>query len=157
MSARAYTVSFTKIAVTTAVDVFEIAPATNKPVNVVGIFMGQSSDFADAESEILPYRVIRGHTTIGSGGTTQTPRPVGRSDTAAAFTAKTNNTTGASAGTPLDIHVDSFNVMGGEKLWIPEGLQWETSATDGTIVVRLATAPVDSLTLSGTIYLIEQG
>lgn len=154
---RIYTVSFTEVAVTVAADLFELTPADDKPLEVLGLFIGQSSDFGDAAAEILPYRVIRGHTSSGSGGTATTPRPLNRSDSAAGFTAETCNTTAASAGTTNDLHADTFHVATGEKLWLPEGCEWECSQADTTLVVRLASAPVDSLDLSGTLYVREQG
>lgn len=157
MGARVYTVSFTKVAVTVAVDFFEITPADDKPVEVIGLFLSQSSDFGDAQSEILPYRVVRGHMTSGSGGAAPTPRPLDRSGAAAGFTAETNNTTAASVGSTVDLHCDSFNVMVGEKLWLPDDCLWEATQADTTLVVRLATAPTDSLDMSGTLYVREWG
>lgn len=157
MSARVYVVSFTEVAVSVAVDVFELTPADDKPIEVLGLFMGQSSDFGDAASELLPYRVIRGHTTSGSGGTATTPRPLDRSGSAAGFAAETCNTTAATAGTTVDLHADTFHVATGEKLWLPDGCLWEASQADTTLVVRLASAPVDSLDLSGTLYVREWG
>lgn len=154
---RIYTVSFTAVAVTVAVDLFEITPADDKPIEVIGLFIGQYSDVGDAQAEILPYTVIRGHTTSGSGGSAPTPQPLNRSDSAAGFTAETCNTTAASAGTTKTLHADSFHVASGEKLWLPEGCEWEASQADTTLVVRLGAAPADSLTMQGTIYVREQG
>jgi hypothetical protein len=154
---RLYTVSFTAVAITVAVDIFELTPADDKPIEILGFFWSQSSDVGDAASEILPYRVIRGHTVAGSGGATTTPRPLNRSGAAAGFTCKTNNTTAANTGTTVDLHADSINIMAGEKLWLPEGCEWEASQGDTTILIRLAAAPTDSLTTSGTLYVREQG
>lgn len=154
---RIYTVSFSAVAVTVAVDLFEITPADDKPVEVIGLFIGQSSDVGDAAAEILAYTVIRGHATSGSGGAATTARPLNRSDTAAGMAAETCNTTAASTGTPVTLHADTFHIAAGEKLWLPEGCEWEASQADTTLVVRLAAAPADSLTMSGTMYLREQG
>jgi hypothetical protein len=154
---RIYTVSFSAVAVTAAVDLFEITPADDKPIEVIGLFLGQSSDVGDAAAELLAYTVIRGHTTSGSGGTAATARPLNRSDTAAGLAAETCNTTAASAGTTNILHADTFHVSAGEKLWLPEGCEWEASQADTTLVIRLAAAPTDSLTMSGTLYLREQG
>lgn len=154
---RVYTVTFTAVAVTAQVDFFEITPADDKPVEILGLFLSQSSDYGDAQAEGLSYRIIRGHTTSGSGGAAPTPRPVNRSALAAGFTAETNNTTIASAGTTLDIHAAAFNVAVGEQLWFPEGCGATCSQTDTTIVVRLLTTPADSLTMSGTLYVGESG
>lgn len=154
---RIYTVSFSAVAITAAVDVFELTPADDKPIEILGFFWGQSSDFGDAQAEQIPYKVIRGHTTSGSGGGTATPRPLNRSGAAAGFTAETNNTTAASAGSPVDLHADVINVQAGEKLWLPEGCEWEASQGDTTLVIRLMGAPADSLTASCTLYVREQG
>jgi hypothetical protein len=154
---RVYTVSFTAIAVTAAVDIFELTPADDKPIEVIGMFWGQSSDVGDAASESLAYRVIRGHTTSGSGGAATTPRPTNRSDVAAGFACETNNTSAATAGTTVDLHADAVNIAVGEKLWLPEGCGWGASQGDTTLVVRLGAAPADSLTTSGTLYVVERG
>ncbi len=157
MADRTYTVSFTEVAVTVAVDLFELTPADDRPLEILGLFIGQSSEFGDAASELLPYRVIRGHTVSGSGGAAPTPRPLQRGDAAAGFTAETCNTTAANTGTTVDLHADTFNVAAGEKLWLPEGCEWGVSQTDTTLVIRLASAPADSIDLSATLYVREQG
>lgn len=138
---RVYSVIATVTAVTAAVDLFEITPADDKPCEVVGLFIGQSSDFGDAAAEMIPYTVIRGHTTSGSGGSAPTPRPLDRSDVAASFTAEVLNTTAATAGTTHTLHADTFNVQVGEKLWLPQGCEWEVTQADTTLVVRLAGRP----------------
>ena len=112
---------------------------------IVGLFLGQSSDYGDAQAEGLRYRVIRGHTTSGSGGSAPTPRPLDRSGAAAGFTAEANNTTIASVGTPINLHSDTLYVQAGEKLWLPEGCEWEASQADTLLVVRLMAAPADAL------------
>lgn len=154
---RIYTVSFTQVAITTAVDLFELTPADDKPIEILGLFFGQSTDVGDAAAEQIPYRVIRGHTTSGSGGTAPTPRPLNRSGVAAGFAAEVCNTTAATLGTAVDLHADVINIQAGEKMWLPEGCEWEASQADTTLVVRLAAAPADSITCSGTLYVREQG
>jgi hypothetical protein len=154
---RVYTVEFEAVAVTVAVDLFELTPADDKPIEVIGIFLSQSSDVGDAAAEILRWRVIRGHTTGGSGGAAPTPRPLNRSGAAAGFTAETCNTTQATVGTTHNLHSDCFHIAAGLGLWLPEGCEWEASQADTTLVVRLMAAPTDSLTMSGTLYVVEQG
>lgn len=157
MPGRVYTVEFEAVAVTAQVDFFELTPADDKPVEVLGLFLSQSSDTGDAAEEILRYRVIRGHTTGGSGGAAPTPRPLNRSAAAAGFAAETCNTTIASAGTGVNLHSGTFNVRVGEQLWLPESCEWTASQADTTLVVRLMAAPADSLTMSGTLYVRELG
>lgn len=154
---RLYTVEFEAVAVTAQVDFFELTPADDKPVDILGLFLSQSSDVGDAADELLRYRVIRGHTTSGSGGAAPTPRPLNRSDVAAGFAAETCNTTIASAGTGVNLHSDTFNVRAGLQLWLPDGCEWGATQADTTLVVRLMAAPADSLTMSGTLYCRELG
>lgn len=154
---RIYTVEFEGVSVTAAVDFFQLTPTDDKPIEVLGCFLGQSSDVGDAAAEILRYRVIRGHATTGAGGASPTPRPLNRSGAAAGFTAMTNNTTGATAGSPVNLHSDTFHIATGEKLWLPESCEWEATQADTTLVVRLMAAPTDALTMSGTLYVREQG
>ena len=157
MNKRIYTVTFQAVAITASQDLFEIAPADDKPVQVLGLFLTQNTDVGDAQDEILRWSVIRGHATSGSGGSAPTPRPLKRSDSAAGFTAETNNTTVASTGSPVTLHTDGFNVRAGEKFWwIPEAAP-DASQADTTIVVRLLSAPADSITFDGTLYVAELG
>lgn len=152
---RLYTVEFEAVAVTTQVDFFELTPADDKPIKIVGLFISQHSDAGDAQDELLPYRVIRGFTTSGSGGAAPTPVPLSPADAAAGFTAETCNTTLATVGTTTNLHSDAFNVRAGLPLWLPDGCEWQASQANTTIVVRLMAAPADSLTMNGTIYVAE--
>lgn len=153
---RNYTVSFTATAATAAVDLFELTPADDKPVLVYGLFIGQSSDPGDAQAEQTAFRVIRGHTTSGSGGSAPTPAPVNHA-TASGFTAEVLNTTAATAGTTVDLHADVINWQAGYQVWLPEGSEWGATQANTTLVIRLAAAPADSLTVSGTLYVTEMG
>ena len=154
---RVYTVSFEEQAETVAVDMWELTPADDKPIAIIGIFIGQSTETGDAAEEIIPYSIIRGHATSGSGGDTTTPEVVNPNDTAAGFTAETNNTTAASTGSPVTLHSDTFNVRTGEKLWWPSNpITWpQADQGDTTLVVRLGDAPADSVTWTGTLYVVE--
>lgn len=155
---RVYSVVFGAVSVSAAQDFFEITPADDKPVQLIGITFDQTgvADVGDAQEELLRWTVIRGHTTSGSGGSAPTPRPMSPNDTAAGFTAEVNNTTIASAGTTNTLHEGAFNVRGPYIFWWPDGT--EPGATQGntTIVVR-GVAPADAITLSGTLYVRELG
>jgi hypothetical protein len=157
MASRTYSVVFDNVAVTAAQDFFEITPADDKPVELLGLLLAQSSDTGDAAEEILRYSIVRGHATSGSGGTAPTPRPLDRRGSAAGFTAEVNNTTIASAGTGVTLLHDCFNVRAGLQVWFPPECYPEASQGDTTIVVRLLSTPADSLTMSGTLFLREQG
>src|SRR5215218_4366780 len=100
---RQYTVEFEGTAVTTAVDLWELDAAAEKPIEVIGWFISQSTELGDAQEEQIRYRWVRGNTTSGSGGTATTPRPCDLDAPAAGFVAEACNTTAASAGTAINV------------------------------------------------------
>jgi hypothetical protein len=152
---RPYVCTFEGTAVTVAVDLFELAPADDKPIEITGLFISQSSDLGDAAEEIIRYEIVRGNTTTGTGGTqAATPVPLRIGDAAAGFTYDSLNTTQATAGTVVVLHAGAFNIRAGEAIWFPEG--WGPTTTQSTFIcVRLMAAPADSLTMSGTLYVSE--
>jgi hypothetical protein len=154
MSRRLYAVTFSAVAVSAAQDLFEITPADDKPVEIWGIELGQSSDSGDAQDEQLQISIIRGHATSGSGGSAPTPTPVGPNTGASGFTSEVNNTTIASTGTAVTIQTGCWNVRAGYINWFPEGCRPSASQANTTIVVR-QTAPADAITMSGTLYVAE--
>lgn len=154
MIGRAYSVTFSAVAVAAAQDLFELTPADDRPIEIVGIELGQSSDAGDAQDELLQISVIRGHTTGGSGGSAPTPTPLNPNDAAAGFAAEVNNTTVASAGTTTTLATGCWNVRAGYINWFPEGCRPTAGQGNTTLVVR-QTAPADSITMSGTLYVRE--
>ena len=157
--ARFYTVSFENVAISAAQDLFELSPADDKPVRLVGLVLsnvGGTADAGDAQEELLRLLVRRGHTTSGSGGSAPTPRALDPFSAAAGFAAEVNNTTVASAGTTHDLHPDGWNIRIPYVFWwtIPE-LRPSASQQDTTIVVRLVAAPADAVSCSGTLYVEE--
>lgn len=156
---RVYTVEFENVSVTNSggdADLFEIAPADDKPCKVIALFLDQISDVGDAAEEILRYRVIRGHTTSSNGSST-TPRPLNPSDTAAGFSAETYGTTIAADGTAINLHSGAFNIRTGLQIVLPPNMSWQVSQGQGLLVVRLMAAPADDVTMSGTLYVEEEG
>lgn len=158
MAPRPYTVEFESIAVTAAVDLFELDAAAEKPIELYGLFISVTSEVTAnvGRDEFLRFRVIRGHTTSGSGGTTTTPRPLKQTDNPAGFACETNNTTAASAGTGVNLHSDGFNVRTGYQFWWPENSEPDTSGAT-LLVVRLMAAPSESMNITGTAYVREFG
>lgn len=154
---RVYTATFENIPVTVAQDFFELTPAAEKPCVIHGILLYQSTDLGDAAEEILRVQIIRGHATTGSGGGTATPAPLGSSnDTAAGdTTVEINNTTIASAGTAVVLYTHYFNTRTGLEFWYPPEARPAASLTNTLLVVRLLAAPVDSLTMGGTLIYEE--
>ncbi len=156
--ARMYTVTFDNVAVAAAQDLFEITPAANKPCLLHALYLsnvGGTADAGDAQEELLRIRIGRGLTTSGTGGTAPTPVPFAVSDAAAGFTAEVNNTTVATTGTEAVLHCDGWNVrVPYQLIWTPE-TRPRISATDTRLHIRLVTAPADSVSCSGTLYVEE--
>lgn len=152
---RMYTVTFAAVPVTLSQDLFMIAPASNKPVRLHELYLGQTSDVGDAQEEMLRVQIIRGHTTVGSGGSSVTPAPHLSADTIAGFVARVNDTTIASGGTSTVHFAEPFNIRAGlHQVWTPETRPPCTTAST-RIVVRLMAAPADEITMSGTLYVEE--
>lgn len=154
MSGRTYAVTFNAVAITAAQDLMEISPADDKPIEIVGIVIGQYTDAGDAQDEMLSLRLMRGFTASGSGGGAFTAIPLLPADSAAGFAAEINNTTVANTGTAVDLLNDSFNVRAGYQIWFPPECRPSAGQGNTTIVLRI-TAPSDSVTTNGTIYVRE--
>lgn len=152
---RVYATVFENVAVTAAQDFFEITPADDKPVKLLGLILSQSTETGDAAEEMLRIKVIRGHATSGSGGSTHTPTPCNTADAAAGAAVEINNTTIASTGTAVDLLADTFNVRAGYQFWWTPETAPTASQANTTIVVRLMAAPADSVTMGGTLYFEE--
>lgn len=152
---RVYTVVLQAVAVTAAVDLFELTPADDKPIEIIGFEIGQTTDSGDAQDEQIRLSIGRGNATSGSGGSGPTPIPIEPNDAAAGFTAEVANTTQASAGTLVALTEHVFNVRAGMIQWFPEICRPKANQGNTTIVGKL-TAPSDSLTYSATIYVLER-
>jgi hypothetical protein len=156
MAGRCYWVDLTPTAVTVAADLIEITAADDKPIRVLAVNLGQTTELGDAAEEVLSLTWVRGNTTSGSGGSAPTPRPCNPSDAAAGFTVETFNTTAASAGTPVNLNRHGWNVRGGfERPYTPEEAPITSQAN--LLVLRMAGAPADSITISGSILVEEMG
>lgn len=151
---RVYAIPFAAVAITAAQDLVEISPADDKPVELIGWHLGQTSDAGDAQDEQLQLTVIRGHTTSGSGGSSATPAPLNPGDAAASFAAEINNTTIASSGTGVTVFASAWNVRAGSDVWLPEDVRPRASQGNTTLVVRMS-APADSITASGVFWVRE--
>lgn len=152
-----YYVAVSGVAVSAAQDIFEIVAPTRAPVALREIIIGQYSDFADAQAELLSVLVMRGHSTTGSGGTSPTPatRTGNSTASASAATVKANNTTVATSGSPETLIADSFNVAAG---WTHRPLAEERIIIQpGVRLVCRITAPADAITLNATLVFEEIG
>lgn len=157
---RAYTVTFTAVAVTAVQDLFYIKPAADKPCYLEHCTIdnvGGAADAGDTQEELLRIEILRlpATVTVGSGGSSVTPRALAVNDTAAGFTARTNDTTVATtSGTAQNIISSGFNVRAGY-IWLPAPEHRIVVANAEAVVVRLNLAPADSINLSGTLLVRE--
>lgn len=156
MAIRTYTVSFAAVSISAAQDLFEITAAAGKTLRIAGLFLGQYSDFGDAQDELLSIAIKSGQTVSGSGGSAPTPVPTGVTDVAAGFSAEVNNTTKANTGTIVTHHSDVWVVRGGNQWWFPENYRVELTG-GRRATVELVAAPADAITANGTLYVEEMG
>lgn len=159
-----YTATFSGVAVSADQDIFEIVAGPSVHVAIRRIILGQYSEFGDAAAELLPIKIIRGHTTAGSGGSTVVPCQLAQQATKTSTSAVAiNNTTPAANGTPEVLWSESWNVMAG--FVYPTVFAPMVSGRDSMalirigpgqrLVVNLATDPADEITLSGSIEFEE--
>lgn len=163
MGGRCYTVEFNNQTITAAdtdMDLWELDPAAEKPIELYGLVIVSFTEVAEAQEEWLRLQVITGNQTSGSTpDVSPTPRIVGAATgQAAGFTAECFNATlaAAGAGSPVNKHSDAFNVRAGYTFWWPEGSEPGCSGAD-LLVVRCATTVADDVTLNGTAYVREYG
>lgn len=152
-----YTVSFDQQTIANAsgdYDLFELVPVDDRPIELVALFLGNKSEIADAQDEMLAYSIITDY-TVSSNGTSATPRPLDPRDGAAGFTAETVGATVANTGTPITVISDTFNVRAGLQLVLPEFMRPKVDQGDTAMYIRLTTAVADDLTLSGTAFVRE--
>jgi chitodextrinase len=155
---RQYSVVFAATTVAAAsgdVDWFELTPADDKPLEIVGLFIAVTSELGDAADEWVPFQILRGHTTSGSGGSAPTPAALDSADGAAGFASEVLNTTVASTTTPIILHSDAVNVRIGYQMWWPDGYGPKATQANTTLVVRQMAAVADDVTMTGTLYVRE--
>ena len=151
---RIYRLPLVATAVTAAVDLAEINPATSQMLKLLHIRLGQSTELGDAQDEELPVKLITGFTTSGSGGNSSvTPEPE-PGDAAFGGTCETFNTTQANTGTVKTYIIGTMKVIQGEFIWLPvpftenPGGIWIPYNTRAVITIP---APADSITFGGEI------
>ena len=158
---RTYTVPFENVAVGTAAqDLFELSPADDKPIAIMGLMLdnvGVAADAADAQEELIRLSFIRGFTASGSGGSTVTPVPLAPADTAAGFTAEANNTTVANTGTGTVVLAFGWNIRVPLREFWPEECWIKANQSNTTLCVRSGSTLTDAITMSGTLYVAELG
>lgn len=151
-----YAANFSAQAITTATDLHELTPAADRPIIVMGLVVGQTTDLGDAAEEVLMIGVYR-DATAGSGGTAATEYTYSNTAAAATATCAVRQLgTASTGGTLIDIIPWNIRVP---LMWfpIPEMRpKFSNIAAEGpTSTFRLIAAPADSLTVSSVIYWTE--
>lgn len=144
------------IAFTTATDLFEVTPAADRPIQIYGMRLCQTTDLQDAAEEVLRIGVYR-DVTAGSGGTALTEAIYANESLSAAVTTAVRSGGTASAGGEL-IDVIGWNIrIPLEYFPIPElRIKFSNIAAEGPVSsFRLLSAPADSITISGCLYWAE--
>lgn len=153
---RMYTVHLAPTAITVAADLVELTPADDKPVLVHGFRIFQTTDFGDAQDEVLGVAWVRGNATSGSGGNTSVAvTPKNPNDASAGVTAETANTTAASTGTPVTVYSTGWNVRGPLEVTFTPEQRIVANQAQTLLVLRMLGAPADSLTIGCSVDVEE--
>lgn len=148
-----YTAVVDSLAVTAQVALIEVSAPADGIVKLLSARVGQSSDAADAEAEMLSVSISR-FTASGSGGTaaiTADPHEVGFP--AHGSTVDTGHTT---LGTGENVIIqDAFNVQAGW-LYVPTPGE-EIIVSPSGIIGIVISAPADSLTVHASLTFEEIG
>ena len=148
-----FTATVSATAVTAAQDVFSILAPDGKQVKIREVVLSQYTDFGDAAAEILSVLVVRGYTTVGSGGSAVTPVNLDPTGRRASATVRANDTTVATGGTAQILRATAWNIQS-EWLYIPDQSERAILMPNQRLVVRI-TAPADSVTMNATLVFEE--
>lgn len=148
MSIGYYTASQDAQAITTAVDLFHITVAAEKPVVFHWLELMQTTDLGDAAEEVLRIGVYRGVTGGGSGTALTEVALNDNHPTASAAVAGQGT---ASTGGTL-AWIIGWNIRQAGPIWVPTPeLRIECDAANDPVAFRLLAAPADSITVSATL------
>jgi len=139
-------------------DLLYLLAATDKPIRLRGLKLGQISEVGDAAEEGLRLSIIRlpATVTVGSGGAAVTPQVVDPDDTVS-FTARANDTTLATtSGTAAILEELAWNNRNSPyETWWPDPEFAPKAKPAQALVVRLQTTLADDMTALLTAYVEE--
>ena len=149
-----YSAPMDALAFTAATDVFEFTVAADRPVRIMGMRLGQTTDLSDAAEEVLRIGLYR-DVTAGSTGTALTEAIYGNESSTAAVTLAVvaNRGTPSTGGELIDIIPWNIRIPLNE-WWLPEvAPKFSAIAAEGPVnSFRLLVAPTDSITVSGCLF-----
>lgn len=144
---RVYTAPINVAAHTAQIDVFELLAATGKPLELLTVELGQTSEVGDAQEEVIPLvlKRVTGAPTSGSGGGTPTFQPTVPNGAAPGATLETGNTTKLTGGTSVDLARFAWNVRAG-LLYVPIPEERIVLDAGTRLVLEEVATPADSIT-----------
>lgn len=137
---------------------FELTPADDKPIRLIGLILGQTSETGDAAEEGLRISIIHLGATVTSGnGTGVTPVPVDLVDTAAGFAAEANGATVATtSGTATTMYEFAWNIrITPLEIYWPDPMVAPLARQAAAIVVRCQTTVADDISIAITAIVEE--
>ncbi len=140
-------------------DLWIFIPADDKPLSLVGFWLGQVSEVADAAEEAVQLSVIHMTATVTDGnGTSVTPVKAGDQNQAAAgFTSEYLGATVATTnGTSTTLAILAWNIRA-SPVYFPfdDSLNQPRAPQGEAIVIRCDTTVADDVTLTGTAVVDE--
>lgn len=146
---RRYSVQVNAQAVTAAKDLVRISAPSTMVLCVLRAWVSQSGGVTSEQNRVLLQRASDAQT-----GTSETPQAIEVGDPAATFTAQTLTTDHTLTGDP--IIDEGFNWVSGY-LWVPAPEDRIWVPPSGRLVLRLASAPSASKTVSAGMTVVEVG
>ena len=140
---------------------WEIDPAADKPVTILGLSFNATSEVAEAQEEWLRCKIIRyiGGTFTSSNGSAVTPRSTDELQTVAfAGAVEANGTTiASSSGTTQNLEAFGFNVRAGYGpiFYPPEYRHKVYGVAQSALVINMLNTLADDITLTSTLWLEE--
>ena len=140
---------------------WEIDPAADKPVTLLGLAFNATSEIAEAQEEWLRCKIIRyiGATFTSSNGSAVTPRPQDEMNTVAMAAAVEANgaTIASSSGTTQNLEAFGFNVRAGygPVFYPPEFRHRVLGVAHSALVINMLNTVADDITLTSTLWLEE--
>lgn len=139
-------------------DLFELLPATQKPIYLRGFVLAQTTEVQDAAEEVLQLSVIRMTATVtSSNGTSVTPVPLNAVDAAAGFTAEANGATVATtSGTATTIEEFGWNMrLSPFERWYPDERFCPSARNAEGLFLRNNSTVADDVTIAITAFVEE--
>jgi len=140
-------------------DLFELLPATQKPIKLRGFVLAQISEVGDTAEEGVRISIIRMTSAItSSNGTSITPVPMDGADVAAGFTAEGNGATVATtSGASTVVCEYGWNLRNSPcEVWYPDERFCPKAKNAEGLFIRLQTTLADDITFQGTVWVEEE-